>query len=862
MGLSVNAISRGTICGLVWVASGVSAGADIPPGVPRGLAIAREAAIRDVHYTLRLRVPEAREQPVTGSVDVRLRLPDGAPDLILDFDGARVATGAARLDGRPAEVHVANGHIVFPGPLSAGVHNLRVEFTAADAPLNRNDDFLYTLFVPARARRAFPCFDQPDLKARLTLMLDLPAGWEAVANGAERARTTGEGRVRVRFAETEPLPTYLMAFAAGRLSVDTARRGGRTYRMFHRETDAAKLARNREAVFDLHAAALSWMEEYTGIPYPWPKFDFFLAPAFQFSGMEHAGAVFYNGEALLLEPSATTRQLLGRASLIAHEVAHMWFGDLVTMRWFDDVWMKEVFANFMAAKIVNPSFPAIDHDLRFLLTHYRGAYEVDRTAGTHPIRQPLDNLSDAGSLYGAIIYQKAPVVMRQLERLMGESALREGLRAYLSDHTFGNASWSDLIDRLDPRSPDDLHAWSRVWVSGAGRPEIAMRLKVADGRIAELAFDQRDPTGEGQIWPQALEVEIGHEEGLARIDVVMRGAHAEVADAAGLPAPHYVLPTGGGWGYGRFVLGEATLAWLLEHLPAMPAALSRGAAWMTLWEEMLEGRVAPASLATLALAALETEEDALNVERLLTDLESLYWRFLPPAGRDALTRRVEAALRSGLARAGSPTLKGAWFGSYVRLARTAEAVAWLTAVWRGDERVPGLPLGEPELTSLAQELAVRQAAGWEEILETQQQRITNPDRRARFAFVRPALDADPAVRARFFASLARVEHRRHEPWVLDAVGYLHHPLRVESAIPLVAPGLALLEEIQRTGDIFFPYRWADATLRWHRSSEVADVVRAFLESRPEYPDRLRRIILQTADDLMRIAGAGEWRDRR
>src|SRR5205085_11252477 len=197
-----------------------------------------------------------------------------------------------------------------------------------------------------------------------------------------------------------------------------ALRNGRELRMFHRETDAAKVARNREALFDLHASALAWLEEYTAIPYPFEKLDFILIPSFQFGGMEHAGAILYNASSLMLDPSATQSQLLGRASLIAHETSHMWFGDLVTMRWFNDVWMKEVFANFMAAKIVNPSFPEINHELRFLLANYPAAYDVDRTPGTNAIRQPLDNLKDAGTLYGNIIYDKAPIVMRHLEAIL------------------------------------------------------------------------------------------------------------------------------------------------------------------------------------------------------------------------------------------------------------------------------------------------------------------------------------------------------------------------------------------------------------------------------------------------------------
>ena len=186
---------------------------------------------------------------------------------------------------------------------------------------------------------------------------------------------------------------------------------------------------------------------------------------------------FYNASSMFLDETATQNQRLGRASLIAHETAHMWFGDLVTMQWFNDVWMKEVFANFMAAKIVNPAFPEVNHDLRFLYSHYPAAYEVDRTAGANPIRQSLANLNEAGSLYGAIIYQKAPIVMRQLELLLGADAFRDGLREYLKAHAMANATWPDLIRVLDARTPADLVAWSRAWVEERGRPQVTVDVK-------------------------------------------------------------------------------------------------------------------------------------------------------------------------------------------------------------------------------------------------------------------------------------------------------------------------------------------------------------------------------------------------
>ena len=338
----------------------------------------------------------------------------------------------------------------------------------------------------------------------------------------------------MKFAQTEPLPTYLVAFIAGDFKIETAERNGRTFRMFHRETDAAKVARNRDAIFDLHARALEFLERYTAIPYPFGKFDFVAIPAFQFGGMEHAGKILYNASGLMLDESATQNQLLGRASVIAHETAHMWFGDLVTMRWFNDVWMKEVFANFMAAKIVNPSFPTVNHDLRFLLSNYPSAYEVDRTPGANPIRQQLDNLNEAGSMYGAIIYQKAPVVMRHLEALLGADNFRDGLRDYLKAHAFANATWSDLITVLDARTPVDLQEWSRAWVDQPGRPTIETELDdQATARSARLAFRQSDPLGRKLVWPQQLRVTIGTPSGARDAERRPEGARDRRAEGRG-----------------------------------------------------------------------------------------------------------------------------------------------------------------------------------------------------------------------------------------------------------------------------------------------------------------------------------------
>jgi aminopeptidase N len=820
-------------------------------GIPESLANERAAAISSLRYELEFTIPASRTEPIRGREVVRFRL--ASPHrVVLDFGQPRDRVLSVKRGGQPVDFTFANNHLVIDAAHTvAGDNAFEIEFVAGDDSLNLNHQFLYTLFVPARAHLAFPSFDQPDLKARYTLSLDVPPGWQAVANGRAANPQTNGGRSLVRFAETEPLPTYLFAFAAGKFQVETASRNGREFRMFHRETDASKVARNRNAIFDLHASALAWLEEYTGIEYPFGKFDFVLIPAFQFGGMEHAGAILYNAPALLLDESATQNQYLGRASLIAHETAHMWFGDLVTMRWFNDVWMKEVFANFMAAKIVNPSFPEVNHELRFLLTHYPAAYDIDRTAGSNPIRQPLANLNEAGQLYGAIIYQKAPIVMQQLELLVGETTFRDGLREYLKTYAFGNASWTDLIRILDGRTAHDLAAWSRAWVEERGRP--VFRTTWFDHGSRGMRLEGSDPLRRGLVWPQRLGIGIGFDGGSFHpTPVQMTGTSVEVF-FVGVADPAYVLPNALGLGYGLFVLDDRSREYLLTRLEDIPNPLARGAAWITLWDNMLEGHVAPATLIQSAMRALPRETDEQNTQRVLGYLARAYWRFLPQRERVVRAKALERFLRDGLARARSTSEKSAWFNAFRDVVQTPDGLAWLTRVWRREEKIPRLTFAETDEINMAMELAVRAVAGAEQIMDTQYARIQNPDRKERFAFVRPALSADAAVRERSFERFKTLENRRREPWVLEAQSYLNHPLREEHARGFIRPSLELLREIQRTGDIFFPKRWIDATLGGHRSAEAAATVKDFLARELQYPQRLRWTVLTALDELTRAA---------
>jgi aminopeptidase N len=281
--------------------------------------------------------------------------------------------------------------------------------------------------------------------------------------------------------------------------------------------------------------------------------------------------------------------------------------------------------------------------------------------------------------------------------------------------------------------------------------------------------------------------------------------------------------------------------------------VTRATAWITLWDDMLEAGTPPKRIIDLALRSLPLEQEEQNVQRILSYLSEAYWIFISDADRAALAPRVEAVLRAGIQTSEARSLKAAYFTAFRRMATTHEGVAYLGRIWRKQDAVAGLPFAEPDYIAMAQELAVRNVPQTEAILREQLDRIQNPDRRARFAFISPALSPDEATRDRFFAGLASVDNRRHEPWVIDALSYLNHPLRARQAEHYIRPSLDLLAEIQRTGDIFFPTRWTDAVLSGHNSPAAAQTVVDFLSQQKNYPPRLRQIVEQSADTLLRAS---------
>lgn len=809
---------------------------DLQPGVSLDLAKARAGSISDLNYALTFKVPAEAGSPIDATLTLTFRFTRAGTDLQLDFRETSEKLKTLQINGTSVAVDHHDEHLILPASqLRAGRNTVVIAFTAGDTSLNRNPDYLYTLFVPDRARTAFPVFDQPDLKATYDLVLDLPEDWTALGNGPLRETSRAEDGRRVhRFERSDLLSSYLFSFVAGAFETITRTVDGRQMTMLHRETDPEKLARNVDDIFKAHGDALAWLEDYTGIKYPFQKFDFVLIPTFQYGGMEHVGAIQYRASSLLLDEAPSDPQRLNRANLIAHETAHMWFGDLVTMEWFNDVWTKEVFANFMAAKIVNPSFPEIDHDLNFLLRSYPAAYAVDRTSGANPIRQDLPNLNEAGTLYGGIIYNKAPIMMRQLELLLGEAAFRDGMRAYLTAYAGGNATWPDLIEILDEHSAQDLKAWSDVWVNTPGRPHFDV---LQDGSMLQ----QTDPAGIGRVWPQQLTIAYN---GRQQVMDFMASA-----PALALPTEADILFNDDGSGYGLFPVDldliNENWGWMTD--------LQKGAQLINLYEQMLEGHagVTPAAHFQFLQERL-SEPNELLLNTVLGQIRSLYGSFLSEPERADRIRLLEQILwRETLATQMPVSTRKLYFQTLQNISSDPDSLARLLLVLEGEADIVGISLSARERSDLAALLAIKLPEQAEELLAKHVTWLQNPDEKRRFEFLMPALSPDMDVRDAFFASLLSADNRSIESWVVDALDYLHHPERITSSERYIRDSLDILEEIQVTGDIFFPASWMNGTLQNHRSPEAARTVRTFLEERPGYNHQLKLKILQAADGLYR-----------
>ncbi len=810
-------------------------------GVSQELAQLRAQELGDVAYDVLFRIPSKQSEKVSGRVRVSF---DYCPQsssscLLLDFQGSHVAPSCL-VNGKKQAAVWQDEHLLVPRScLKEGRNTIEVEFVGSDAPFNRHADYLYTLFVPDHARAAFPCFDQPDLKARFSLSLEMPAQWKAISSGRVVSDSLFTSSVkdasklrRLVFSETKPLPTYLFSFTAGDFKEKTAVRDGRELSCLYRETDPDKVAQLDE-VMDEIALSLRWMEQYTGIKFPFEKYGFVMIPSYQFGGMEHPGAIQYNDRTVFLGKNPTLDDRLHRLELLAHETAHMWFGDLVTMRWFNDVWTKEVFANYLASKIAREQFPDVNHDLSFLKSYQIPALATDRTEGTHPIQQPLENLNVAGLLYGNIIYDKSPVMMRKLEEQMGSEAFQRGLQTYLRSFAYSNATWDALIDILDKANPEaSLRQFSEVWVKQKGMPTVTMERKGEN-----LVFRQHDKYGRGIFWPQSFRVGVlGKDGSLSSFEVNMQDSVKvlPVKTVLGKRKPLLLFPNIDGKGYGRFVAHE------LPSWTTLPET-SRLAVLMTGYENYWMGNIDDDTLFRSMYQGLQVEKNPLVASACCGFLSTV-------VSHMELSKRVlhEWELFRLSRQHEIPAVRQLLLKRLYGSAHSPEVVDSLYAIWNQQSEPL---LNERDYMAMSYHLALMKPSQWKEITGRQLSLLTSEDRRSEYRFISRGCNPDEAAQDSLFEELRQKENRRTEPWASTLLTLLNDETREPHSNKYVLPGLELLEEVQRTGDIFFPGYWVNALLGGHHSAEAKTIVRQFINAHPDYPQKLRNKLLEAAFSL-------------
>ncbi len=843
------------------------------PGISQELARARAATLAEVRYDLWLDLTQ--RDSASGIARMAFTRRAGAGDLVADFRGPTLAE--VRANGDPVhDFDWRNGHVRIPAHhLRTGENVVEMRFTTRIAPVGaaiiRFDDrsdgqtYLYTLLVPSDANLLFPCFDQPDLKARIRWRLSAPRGWTVLANARAEQRDTSAAGVTWTFALTEPISTYLAAFAAGPFAAwESAPAGGRPITLYGRASRRAEV--DADSIVRANREAARWLESWFGVPFPFSKLDAMLAPAFPFGGMEHVGEIFYNENSFIFREPPTLSQRLGRDATIYHEVSHQWFGDLVTMRWFDDLWLKEGFATYMAARIQDELRPGSEAWKTFYLRNKPAAYGTDATSGTTPVWQELANLDLAKSNYGPIVYNKAPSVIKQLAFLAGDSAFRAGLRLFLTRHAYGNATWQDLLGAIQETSGVPLHQFGEQYILRAGMPRVDTRVDADGGSLRRIVLTQRPvrrlPGDGGGSWPMKVQVRLGyHDRPDAVLPASFTGDSAVIETVAGLPLPDYVWANDGDYGYGLFIPDERSAAWIAGHVGEVRDGLLRAMLWGALWDLVRETRLPPARFAEIALRELPRERDEQIASVILNrGVGALEWyasdadaaRLFPAWERLLAARAGDASLGYGMRKESLDAL--------VDGARTPEARAILREYLAGTRQFDGTAVRQPTRWSIVQRLLALGEPDARALYDAEVRRDSTPEA-GRRAFVARATTPDSAVKAEYFRRYLD-DPTLNEEWVTASLGAFNDSEQTRLTLPFLRPSLERLEWIRNNRRIFFLPSWINAFVRGQRSAEALATVDRLLADHPELPIDIRRKVLQARDELertvaiRRAAGAG------
>ncbi|MDV8008943.1 aminopeptidase N [Rhodococcus sp. IEGM 1318] len=563
----------------------------------------------------------------TFSTVTTIDLTASAESTWLDFIGA--AVDSVEVDGASIPVEYDGSRIVLRGLGGSNVVRVAAHghYSRSGEGLHRFVDdaddqtYLYTQYEPADARRVFACFEQPDLKAPFTFEVTAPDGWEVLSNQPATQTLSVDGAQRVTFAPTLPISTYITAIAAGPYHrvASSWSRGELTVELgaLCRASLAPHL--DAENVFDITRQGLDFYAEHFDYPYPFGKYDQIFVPEYNLGAMENPGLVTFT-EAYVFRGTATDEQHQRRANTILHEMAHMWFGDLVTMVWWDDLWLKESFADFMGSLVSAEATRFTDAWVAFAIKRKAWAYLQDQLPTTHPIVADIVDLEAAKLNFDGITYAKGASVLKQLVAFVGRDAFFEAARRYFKAHAYGNTTLVDLLDVLAETSGRDVREWARIWLQTTGVSTLSLDgtdLVQTDPRPHRLAVGIYDYNESGDL-VRTERVELDITESRTPVD---------------LPPGALTLLNDEDLTYAKVRLDAESLSTVEASLDRVSDPLARGVIWSSLWNSVRDAQLSVFRYLDMVERFAPAETDLAILSAILTDAQYAVLHYVPKSLR-------------------------------------------------------------------------------------------------------------------------------------------------------------------------------------------------------------------------------------
>ncbi|MFJ8625216.1 aminopeptidase N [Kitasatospora sp. NPDC093550] len=568
------------------------------------------------------------------------------------------------------------------------------------------ETYLYTQFEVPDARRVFATFEQPDLKAAFAFTVHAPKGWVVVSN-SPTPTPVGDGDTQTwTFEPTGRISSYITALIAGPYVgvFDSYENGEQKVPLGVYCRPSLREFLDPEAVFEVTKQGFDYFQEKFDFPYPFPKYDQLFVPEFNAGAMENAGAVTLRDQ-YVFRSKVTDAAYEARAATILHELAHMWFGDLVTMEWWNDLWLNESFATFAEA-VCQAEAPGSKwpHSWTTFANQMKTwAYRQDQLPSTHPIMAEINDLEDVQVNFDGITYAKGASVLKQLVAYVGQDAFFEGVRAYFKRHAWGNTRLSDLLGALEESSGRDLKTWSKAWLETAGinvlRPSVVLN---TDGEIESFAVLQDAPAlpagakGEAVLRPHRIAIGLYELNGDAlvrtdRIELDVDGPRTEVPELVGRHRPAVVLLNDDDLTYAKIRLDEDSLAVVTEHLGGFDDSLPRALCWASAWDMTRDGELAARDYLSLALSGLGRESDIGVVQSVQRQVKLALDAYADPDWREQGLARWAAAAEEFL-RAAAPGSDHqlAWARTLAAVARTDGQLGLLAGLLDGSVEIKGL----------------------------------------------------------------------------------------------------------------------------------------------------------------------------